>query len=88
VHDGLVHAAIESDRDFGPVLTLSNGAAGRRVVRALPASPRDLRDAVQELAAIDIALHSSTDRIVARLHDWIASTAVGAEASVDLPLTP
>jgi acyl-CoA synthetase (NDP forming) len=87
-NDGLVHAAIENDRDFGSVLALSNGAAVRRVVRALPASPEDLRDAVQELAAIDGALHSSTDRIVARLRDWITSTPAGAEASADLPLTP
>ncbi|MPZ46994.1 MAG: hypothetical protein GEV05_27245 [Betaproteobacteria bacterium] len=83
-----VHAAIEDDRDFGPVLALSSGVVGRRVVRALPASTDDLRDAAQELAAIDSRLCGSLERIVGSLHDWIESNPPGTEACVDLALTP
>ena len=83
-----LHAAIENDRDFGPVLALRSGVATRRVVRALPASTDDLRDAAQELAGIDKRLSGSLERIVGSLQDWIASNPSGAEASVDLTLPP
>ncbi|MGH8639319.1 MAG: hypothetical protein ACREUZ_19460, partial [Burkholderiales bacterium] len=83
-----LHVAIEEDRDFGPVLALSSGVMGRRVVRALPASTDDLRDAAQELAAIDSRLCGSLDCIVGSLHDWIESNPLGTEARVDLALTP
>jgi acyl-CoA synthetase (NDP forming) len=85
---GRVHASIENDRDFGSILALRKVGANRRVVRALPASTPDLRDAVPELAAGDRALGSSTDRIVARLQEWIAASPAGVEASVDLCLAP
>lgn len=59
--------AIEEDRDFGPVLTVSAlpaaWAESRRVVRALPASAGALRDAVQELAVNEGGLPASAAEI-------------------------
>jgi hypothetical protein len=81
-----VHAAIENDREFGPILTLTTAATRGRIVRALPASSEHLRDAAHELAAADIGLADATERIAASLHALVESTPPGAEASIDLPL--
>lgn len=61
-NDILVHATIEDDRDFGPVLTLVSGAAQGRVVRALSASRDDLRTALNELAATRQCPHAALER--------------------------
>jgi hypothetical protein len=49
-----VTATIETDRDFGRVLALSTPHVRTRVVRALPATADDLRDALEEIAGIEV----------------------------------
>ena len=83
-----MHAAIERDRDFGRVLALSSRTVARRVVRALPASAEDLRDAMQELTAVDRADFDAIEHIVASLREWIDAIPADAETSVDLSLVP
>jgi acyl-CoA synthetase (NDP forming) len=76
--DATVRIAIENDRDFGPVVALEIARA--RIVRALPASAEDLRDAAAELCALDPRFDASTARIVAALERLIAATPEGRES--------
>jgi hypothetical protein len=85
-NDDRIHAIIENDREFGPVLVLRLLGAQSRVVRALPASADDLSDAVREIAAAEGRRCDSTERIVASLQKLGASTPPGADAHIDVTL--
>jgi hypothetical protein len=61
---------IETDRDFGSVLALSRPYGGSRVIRALPATLDDLRDALQELAGGEV-----NDDVLDRLGEFASGTA-------------
>jgi acyl-CoA synthetase (NDP forming) len=77
-----VHAAIEDNRDFGPVLTLFGDRSRSRIVRALPLTSEELRDAVHELAA-DGHPGLCVDALVSSLQTLVESARPGAELHVD-----
>ena len=76
-----IRVSIDDDRDFGLVLALDAGM-GARVVRALPASSRDLHDAVEEIGAPPSAA------LVEELQNFAAATAPGAEATLEVSPRP
>jgi acyl-CoA synthetase (NDP forming) len=75
----VITATIEHDRDFGSVLGLSTRYAHARVVRALPATQEDLRDALQEIAGTPVA-----EDMVEQLGQFAASGTVGRRADLEL----
>jgi acyl-CoA synthetase (NDP forming) len=68
------------DADFGPIVTLSavaaSGAAGRRIVRALPATADDAADMVRDLAKVAGTLTAAPGAI---------EQALGAVADASMP---
>ena len=85
--DDTIHAAIENDRDFGPVLALQVRGAGR-AVRALPASAAVLHDALSELAAAGGAERGAFAHAAGLLQEWIDAVPAGAAVSIELSLLP
>ena len=79
--------AIEQDRDFGAVVSLSAaptfGRPSERIVRVLPATALDLEDAVLELHHLHGGLPAATEDIVAALYSLTRLHAEGT-AHVDL----
>jgi hypothetical protein len=74
-----ITATIETDRDFGSVLALTTPHAPRRVVRALPASADDLRDALEEIAGTH-----PPERTIDRLREFAASGTAAAPLELDV----
>jgi hypothetical protein len=84
-----VRVAVEHDRDFGDIVTLTAPDRAGRVVRALPASDDDLRDALHAIARSgqrrDEAIpERPSEQVVRDLRRFIASAAPGAETQLDL----
>jgi acyl-CoA synthetase (NDP forming) len=81
--------SIEHDREFGAVVGLSAAsafAAKRRIVRALPASAADLRDAVLELAAQEGALPAPVEAVVGMLSFIVTSHTADGDARLEVIL--
>lgn len=72
-----ITASIEHDLDFGHVLALSTSQGYPRVVRALPATPDDLRDGLQEIAGTDVP-----ESLVERLGQFAAAEIAGRRADL------
>jgi acetate---CoA ligase (ADP-forming) len=79
-----VHVAIQDDRDFGAVVALSVAGSSRRVVRALPASAPELRDAVHELTWHDDTLRGSEAHIIESLTRIVEQAATGSTARIEI----
>lgn len=74
-----VTASIEHDPDFGAVLALSAPHVGPRVIRALPAAPDRLRDALEEIAGAHLA-----ESAIERLLQFAASEKAGRRIELSL----
>jgi acyl-CoA synthetase (NDP forming) len=73
-----ITAGIDEDRDFGPVLALSTPDSALRVIRALPASVDDVRDALEEIAGGCVS-----EAVVERLRQFAASEIPGGSIELD-----
>jgi Ligase-CoA domain len=71
-------ASIEHDRDFGSVLTFTTSHARARVVRALPATDDDLRDALGQIAET-----TPSQTLIEQLQRFIASARPGARTDLN-----